>query len=320
MNNSKNKRLPPHNIIIEVMILGYLLCNKIIQENILHSLNPNFFVLQKHKVLFNHIIKVNKIHKSNQIKQLINTLWLNKLLKTTGGITYIFYIIEQSQSILSYNNHSLYIEYFIEILQYYYAKRLFIQYSYSIFELNYLNQLSIKQIYNKSINYLNIIKTSIYINKKSGVQDDISLFLNKILKSHKNNPFITSGFQDLDKIIQGFKTSELIILAGRPSMGKTSFAINITYHILFKLKLAVHIFSLEMSKNEILDKLISIASNITLHNIKNKNITQKNWFRLQQICQFLISLPLNIDDQGNASINYIKSQCKNYIIKKKQQL
>jgi len=103
-------------------------------------------------------------------------------------------------------------------------------------------------------------------------------------------------------------------------MGKTSFAINLIYNLIFNLKLSVHMFSLEMSRNEILDKLISIASKVTLHNIKNKTIKEEEWISIQKICKLLILSPLNIDDEGDASIDYIKSQCKNYIVKKKLQL
>jgi len=320
MNNSNNKRIPPHNIIIEEIILGYLLSNTIIKQQIIHSLNSNFFILNRHQTLFNQIITINKKNKCSNINHIIHQLWYSNLLKEIGGIEYIFYIIEQSQYLFGYYKHDEYIKYFIKILQRHYAKRLFIQYSYSIFQLNYFNKLSIKQIYNKAINYLSTISNSIYLQNEDNLKNDITTFLNKINKFNKNNSYILSGFKDLDKITQGFKQSELIIVAGRPSMGKTSFAINITYNLIFNLQLSVHIFSLEMSKNEILDKLISIASKVALHNIKNKIIKEDNWIKIQQICKLLISSPLHIDDEGNASIDYIKSQCKNYIIKKKLQL
>ena len=89
----------------------------------------------------------------------------------------------------------------------------------------------------------------------------------------------------LIKLPMVLKTGELIIIAGRPSMGKTSFAINITQHLIFNLKIRVHIFSLEMSKNEILDKLIAISTNIALQQIQNKVINKKDWPNIQTICK-----------------------------------
>jgi len=320
MNNSNSKRIPPNNITIEEIILGYLLSNSVIKKQIIHSLNSNFFILHKHQILFNQITSINKDNKFHNINEFIGRLWSNNLLKEIGGIEYIFHIIQQSQSLFAYNNQYEYIQYFIKILQCHYAKRLFLQYSYSIFQLNHFHKLSIKQIYTKAINYLNTISNSISIKDESNFKNNISLFLSQINKLNKKNLYISSGFKDLDKITQGFKQSELIILAGRPSMGKTSFAINIMYNLIFNLKLSVHMFSLEMSRNEILDKLISIASKVTLHNIKNKTIKEEEWISIQKICKLLILSSLNIDDEGDASIDYIKSQCKNYIVKKKLQL
>jgi len=321
MNNPNNKRIPPNNIIIEEIILGYLLSNNIIKKQIIHSINSNFFILHRHKLLFNQITSISKSNKFSNIKEFICILWSNNLLKEIGGIEYIFYIIQQSQSLFAYNNQYEYIQYFIKILQRHYAKRLFIQYSYSIFQLNYFHKLSIQQIYTKAINYLNTISQSISVKDEANFKNNISLFLSQINNfNNNNNRYIASGFKDLDKITQGFKQSELIIVAGRPSMGKTSFAINIIYNLIFNLKLSVHMFSLEMSRNEILDKLIAIASQVSLHNIKNRIIKEEEWITIQSICNLLISSPLNIDDEGNASIDYIKSQCKNYIVKKKLQL
>jgi len=320
MNDSNNKRIPPHNLIIEEIIIGYLLSNSILKKQIIHSLNSNFFILNRHQILFNQINTINKQNKVSNINKVINILWSNNLLKEIGGIEYIFYIIQQSQSLFAYHNEDEYIQYFIKILQRHYAKRLFLQYSYSIFQLNYFQKLSITQIYNKAINYLNTISNSISIKDEGNFKNNISIFLSQVNKLNKKDIYISSGFQDLDKITQGFKQNELIIVAGRPSMGKTSFAINIVYNLIFNLTLSVHMFSLEMSRNEILDKLIAIASKVTLHNIKNQIIKEEDWIKIQRICKLLISSPLNIDDEGNASIDYIKSKCKNYIVKKKPQL
>lgn len=320
MDEYSNRRIPPNNIIIEKIILGYLLSNSKIKKQVINGLHSNFFILHRHQILFSKIASISTTSKSVNINKVINILWSNNLLEEIGGIEYLFYIIQKSQSIFEYSNQYEYIQYFIAILQSHYAKRLFLQYSYSIFQLNYFHKLSVKQIYIKAINYLNIIANSISLKNDSNFKNDVSLFLRQINKFNKKSAYISSGFKDLDKITQGFKQSELVIVAGRPSMGKTSFAINIIYNLIFNFKLSVHMFSLEMSRNEILDKLIAIASNVSLHHIKNRIIIEEEWVKIQKICKLLISYPLNIDDEGNASIEYIKSQCKDYIVKKKPQL
>ena len=99
-------------------------------------------------------------------------------------------------------------------------------------------------------------------------------------------------------------------------MGKTSLAINIAYNLIFHFNVHVYMFSLEMSKNEILDKLIALSSNTTLDYIKNRTISPKLWPKIKKTCEFLINAPLHIDDKANISVDYIKSQCKYDITQK----
>ena len=124
-------------------------------------------------------------------------------------------------------------------------------------------------------------------------------------------------FIELDLLTQGFKLGDLIIIAGRPSMGKTSLAINIAHYVLLKLQVSIYIFSLEMSKQEILDKIISIESNIKYKNVQDKIITTHEWDSLQNTCERLLQSNLHIDDNSNVSIEYIKYQTKKYQTKKK---
>lgn len=309
-----NKQLPPQHILVEEIIIGQLLLNTKFKQYIIDRINPNVFTIQKHRILYLSIIHINNKNKNINTIELINQLWTKQLLNSIGGIKNIIYIIQKSQTIFTNYHQDSYIKLFITILHYYYIKRLFIQYSYSILQFNYIHNINIQQIYQKSIKYLNTIYKTHYRHNSSNLYHNISNFLNKLDKSSTKNCTTFSGFKELDKITNGFKAGELIIIAGRPSMGKTSLAINIAYNLISHFNIPVHIFSLEMSKNEILDKLIALSSNIAIHYIKNKIINKKHWLHIKNTCSFLINSPLYIDDIGNTSIDYIKSQCKYNII------
>lgn len=312
-----NNKSIPQNLLAEEIIIGHLLSNITIKEYIIKNINHNFFTLQKLQIIWFYILNTNTKNHVNYITEIINKLWINNILYQIGGIKYILEIIQKSQSIFLHDSNYKYLDYFIKLLHKNYIKRLFLQYSYSIFQLNYIYNISNEQIYNKSIKYLNTISKNYSIENQINLKQSISIFLQQINEYNKQNIKILSGFDDLDKITNGFKPGELIIVAGRPSMGKTSFAVNVTYNLIFNSKLQVHIFSLEMSKYEIIDKLIAISSDVALHYIQTKIIKEQDWYKIQKACKILISLPLYIDDNGNASIDYIKSQCKECITNKK---
>lgn len=318
------KTLPPQNILAEEVLLGHLLTNEVNAQTIIAFIELDFFSLEKHQILYLHIINVYDQYASMHITHLIYLLWHRKLLQKVGGLNKVINLIQKAQVLVSYSEKGTHIKEYIEIIYHHYVRRIFIQYSYNILQLSYVNTISIRQLYEKSNQYLQEVGKLIELQQDNHLHSLISNFLLKFYNNVENNIHqqIFSGFTALDQITNGFKAGDLIVIAGRPSMGKTSFAINITNHIIFKLNLGVYIFSLEMSKNQILDKIISMASKITIKNINTKRINSYEWQCIQNICKSIMQSTLQIDDEGNASINYIKSKAKliNYITKKKRLL
>lgn len=322
-NQIKYKRLPPQNVLAEEILLGYLLVNEITAHSIITIVKSDFFSLEKHKILYTNIINIYNQYNHIHTTHLIYLLWNKKLLNKIGGLNQITQLIQKSQILLSYSEKNNLIQEYIKIIYQHYTKRIFIQYSYNILELSYINKISVQQLHNKSTHYLQNIGKLVELQKNNTLNHLISHFLSNFHTTIQNfNQHIFSGFKALDKITNGFKDGDLIVIAGRPSMGKTSFAINITNHIIMKLNLGVYIFSLEMSKSQILDKIISIVSTIAINNISNRKIVTHEWQNLHNTCKLLMQSNLQIDDEGNASVNYIKSKTKfiNYITKKKQLL
>nr|YP_010728907.1 replication helicase subunit [Lithothamnion corallioides]WEA76978.1 replication helicase subunit [Lithothamnion corallioides] len=319
----KCKTLPPQNILAEEVVLGHLLVNEVTAHNILAIVKSDFFSLEKHQILYINIVNTYNQYNHINTTHLIYLLWNKKLLNKIGGLQQITQLIQKSQVLLSYSEKNNLIQEYIKIIYQHYTKRIFIQYSYNILQLSYINRVSTRQLHDKSTQYLQEINKLLELQENNKLHHLINNFLSKLHTTiDKFNQHIFSGFKALDEITYGFKNGDLIVIAGRPSMGKTSFAINITNHIIMKLNLGVYIFSLEMSKSQILDKIISIASKITINNISNKRIAAHEWQNLHKTCKLLMQSNLQIDDEGNASINYIKSKTKliNYITKKKRLL
>lgn len=310
--------IPPHNTLAEELVIGSCLCDSLITEYIANNyISSQLFTIERHQIIYINSLAIHKYTKESHIPKLINILWSKKLLSKIGGIKQILKLIQKSSTISTTFKHNKYLEYLLEILHHNYIKRLFIQYSYSILQISY-KTISNDYIYNISKQYLQKITKIIKLQHKNSSDNFVTQFLLTFyLKNHAiKNSNILSGFIDLDTTTKGFKQGDLIIVAGRPSMGKTSLALNITNHIILKQKSSVYIFSLEMSKNEILDKILSIESNVKIKNIQKKLITNHEWKNLQQAFKLFLESNLSIDDKGNASIEYIKSQIQNHTIKK----
>jgi replicative DNA helicase len=131
-------------------------------------------------------------------------------------------------------------------------------------------------------------------------------------------PGLVSGFYNLDLVTQGFQKSDLIIIAGRPSMGKTALSLNITLNVIKSLKLPVVFFSLEMSKEQIMYRLLSIETNINQTRLKSGRLYKNDWIKLSKMIKIISKLPLFIDDTPNLSIQDIRSKLKTIILEQGQ--
>nr|YP_010204072.1 replication helicase subunit [Ahnfeltia fastigiata]UAT97531.1 replication helicase subunit [Ahnfeltia fastigiata] len=307
--------LPPQNYLAEEIIIGSILINESHLLLISQIVTTETFFWECHKIIYRSLLELYKKKISISALKILYTLWNKKKLKQIGGISKITSLIKQSQSFISKKAH---LEEYAKIIYYHYIQRLIIQYGYHIIQLGYTNKLSTDYLHNTALNYLNSLLEMTQKKNSDKLETLIGDLLVKITNEEKHTinstPKTTSGFYDFDKLTNGLTNGDLIVIAGRPSMGKTSFAMNIAKHILNTLNLGVCIFSLEMSKLQILHKIISIASHIPVENLISGQINKKEWCLVQNICNRLLISDLCINDTPNISIDDLDYKAK--IIKK----
>ncbi|MGN0377758.1 MAG: replicative DNA helicase [Suilimivivens sp.] len=139
--------------------------------------------------------------------------------------------------------------------------------------------------------------------------------MDKIEKASKNNGNVTgiaTGFIDLDYRTAGMQPSDLILVAARPSMGKTAFVLNIAQHVAFKLNQTVAIFSLEMSKEQLVNRLFSLESRVDSQHLRTGNLTDAEWEKLIESAGVIGKSNLIIDDTPGISISELRSKCRKY--------
>jgi len=129
----------------------------------------------------------------------------------------------------------------------------------------------------------------------------------------KRNERITgvpAGYEDLDVLTAGFQKSDLVIIAGRPAMGKTSFAMNIAENAAIKARVPVGIFSLEMSKDQLVQRLLCSQGGVALHRVRSGQLAHEDWPRLTTAAGLLTRAPIMIDDSASLSLMEIRAKCR----------
>nr|YP_009398333.1 Replication helicase subunit [Thaumatella adunca]ARW67519.1 Replication helicase subunit [Thaumatella adunca] len=323
MNELYKYRFIPQNYIAEEILIGIIL----IYPNLLNStqdiLKKEYFFLESNQIIYLNLIEIYKNQKINII-ELFYLLESRKLLNKIGGLKKIINMMKQGQIFIYSSKINNYIEILIKLINNSYIQRLIIQYGYNITKIGHISKIENNYLYNKALSYLTFIEAAIKKNKNQKILNIKDLVSKKLIEIkyqniydlHKiNKNLILSGLSNLDKIIKCIPDGNLIIIAGRPSIGKTSLAINIAYNVFFNQRISICIFSLEMSNQEILNKLISIACQTEINEITIKKLNQEQWKKITKVCNTLLQNNIYINDQSNIDIEYIEE--KTVDIKKK---
>lgn len=303
----------PHNFLAEKMILNCLLINSESIEITLKTLSVEAFYFKNHQEIYKAIIFMYKNKLPIDIITLSTFLQDNGLLEKIGGIKVLTELISQIPNLV-------YLEEYIRLIKDKFLRRLLIKLGYEAINSGYVTNIPLETILNdfenKVFNLTNEVKTQ----KLFSSGELLNNIFFELKKKSLNNSLsgLASGFHDLDSLTQGFQKSDLIIIAGRPSMGKTALSLNIALNVIKNLKLPVLFFSLEMSKEQIMYRLLSIETNIIQSKLRSGKLQDTEWTKLNKIIKIMSKLPLFIEDTPNLSIQDIRSKIKTIIFEQSQ--
>ena len=308
----KNKtRQSPYSLSAEKAVLGCLLINKDAIHKTIHSLSINAFYDEAHKIIYKAICNMFEDGQIVDSVTITDYLKKNKNLKQVGDSYYISGLIEDAPS-------SENVDYYSDIVKQKYTLRTII---------NTAIEMS-TEAYNEEHNPIEILdqaeKKIFELSKETERGEFVSInpILEEVLKEWGTKTDsglfgIPSGFIDLDEKLSGFQKSDLIILAGRPSMGKTALCLSIARNVAVDYNKKVGIFSLEMSKKQLGERLISSESRINSHKIKTSQLPKGDWRKLSTAADSLSKSKIFIDDSPGLNVMELRAKARQLKAEKK---
>nr|YP_010205370.1 DNA replication helicase [Grateloupia livida]UAV85939.1 DNA replication helicase [Grateloupia livida] len=308
MNNknlSNVKIILPYNLLAEKLILGSILTIPEAISLVSEKLPIEAFYLENHQLIYKGLLILYAEGKTIDYINLITWLQDNGQLAKIGGSQVLL-------NLLSQINKSSNLEEYIALIYEKYLRRSLIELGEQIIETGYLTEMPLETIFRKIEQSLFVITENQPVQNLVSVEQGFKTVLKQIEHGLRlsEQPGLKTTFLELDLITQGFQNSELIIIAGRPSMGKTAFAFNIAKNIAYNHNIAVIFFSLEMTREQLLYRLLASEAEITNTRLRSSRIKRTEWVTIKNIVTQLSKLKLFIDDTPNLSIGEIKIKIK----------
>lgn len=301
-------QLAPQDIELEMVVLGSVIIEANTIDKIMGDFNVNLFYLDNHKTIANAIIELYAERKPIDLVTLAKHLQQTGKLKEVGGAVYISQLTNRVGGTGN-------IEYHVRLLQQEALRRSIIQIGSINVRKAFDTTEDIFDVYQQlQIDIDNALKEVLHYSVKSVGdihQDVLKETYNVIQKGHKSG--ITSGLKMVDNLTNGWQKTDLIILAGRPSMGKTAAAVSLIMHPAMIEKEPVAIFSLEMSAPQLVGRMQSNISGVNVSKIVKKQLTIEEFDEITISCVDLQQAPIYIDDTPNISLLELKGKARKLV-------
>lgn len=299
-------KTPPHNLESEQCVIGSIIVEEQTLVPVAEILDREDFYIDAHKVIYDSMIELGNERNPIDIITLTNRLKEKGYLDQVGGVTYLTSI---TNMIPTTSNVKVY----AEIVKKNSTLRKLIKASNDIISMGYEASDSLDDILNvaeKKIFDISQDRMSQDFKPISEVLTSVTAMIEEVYSKGSDITGLDTGFIDLNKKLGGFHKSDLILIAARPGMGKTAFALNLVANAAIRSKSSVAVFSLEMSKEQLVQRLLSSQSNVALNNISKGKIADDEWKKLTDAMTVLSSSKIFIDDTPGIKVSEIRSKCR----------
>lgn len=299
-------KLPPQNLEAEQSVLGAILIDNNALPRCLEILDPEDFYKLSHRKIFFAMTDLFDKNEPIDLITLTDQLKKNDELEAVGGIAYLSLMVNMVPTAANVKYHS-------HIVREKALLRGLVQSANEIASKVYEDNLDAEDLVDyaeRSIFKISDkrVKAS-FVTLKEVIRDSFEM-IERLYDKKETVTGVSSGFRDLDDLTTGFQKGDLIIVGGRPSMGKTAFALNIAQHVGLELREPVAIFSLEMAREQLAIRMLCAEAMVNSNSIRKGFIKKEDWHKLTSAASNLTGAPIFIDDTSGITVLELRAKAR----------
>jgi replicative DNA helicase len=300
------ERLPPHNIEAEQSVLGSLLIDRDAIIKVAAYLKPEDFYVSANGTIYKAVLDLYNKREPTDFVTLSDELERRETLDDVGGVSYL-------SSLLNTVPTAVHIEYYGRIVERHATLRRLIDAGTEIVGIGFQDKVDTEDALDAAERALFEVSQKRQTKDFQAIADVLDRYFDQIDYLQQNRGEVVgvpSGYTDLDQLTGGLQRSDLIILAARPSMGKTAFSLGLAYGAAIQHGRSVGIFSLEMSADQLVQRLLATETGVDSHRLRLGMIDDNEWDRISRAFGRLSEAKIFIDDSANASIMDVRSKAR----------
>ncbi len=306
MDPKQKKQEIPQNLEAEASLLGAVLIDRDAIVKIADTITHEDFFDQRHKHIYEALARLYERREPIDVLTLADQLKNTGVLEIIGGASYL-------TELTNFVPTAAHVEQYAEIVAQKALRRRLIGASQDMVELGYDESKSLKELIEDAESRLFAVSQQHVKQSIVSLETILSESFDRLDDLHKDSQKIRgipTGYQDMDNILAGLQRSDLFILAARPSMGKTAFVLNLAHNVAVQAKEPVLIFSLEMSKEQLVDRLLAMESGVDAWALRTGNLTDSDFEKLGHAMGTLSEAPIFIDDTPGITVSDMRTKAR----------
>jgi len=298
--------IPPQNIDAEASMLGSLLLDSDSLIKVIDKIGDEDFYEPRHALIYKAMQKLYELHRPIDLLTLTNQLEESNELDQAGGSSYVTDLTNMVPT-------AAHIEHYADIVREKSLRRKLLRASDEIIKLSRDESEEVEDVLANAEKELFDVSNKVIKQDLVSVEKVLSESFDRLDELHHSKDKIRgvpTGFRDLDNKLAGLQASDLVIIAGRPSMGKSTMVLNIAHHVATKEQQSILLFSLEMSKEQLVDRLLASEAGVDAWNIRTGNLSDSDFEKLGQAMGSLSEAPIYIDDTPGINVLEIRTKAR----------
>lgn len=305
---SKNitAKIPPHNIDAEMSLIGAVLIDEETLADVSDKLHANDFYDKRHETIYAAMMRLYERHRPVDLLTLSDELGRKDELEMVGGSSYL-------TELTNYVPTAAHAGAYAELIAQRAVRRRLIKASTEIAELGFDDDTNTQEILERAEAQLFAVSDTSLKQDLVSLEQILTESFDRMEELHRDRGKlrgVRTGWRDLDNMTAGLQRSDLIILAARPAMGKTTLVTNLAYNVAAKENQAVLFFSLEMSKEQLVDRMLADASGVDAWNIRTGNLSDEDFEKLSHAMGEMAEAPIFIDDQPGLTVLEMRTKAR----------